>query len=72
METSQRQHFGKTLAAERKKAGLSQEELGDRAGLHRTEVSLIERGLREPRLETLLKLARGLGMQPATLIAEIS
>lgn len=72
METPQRQHFGKTLAAERRKAGLSQEELGDRAGLHRTEVSLIERGLREPRLETLLKLARGLGVQPAALIAEIS
>lgn len=72
METSQRQYFGKTLAAERKKAGLSQEQLGDRAGLHRTEVSLLERGLREPRLETLLKLARGLEVQPATLIAEIS
>jgi len=72
METSQRRQFGQNLAAERKKAGLSQEELGDRAGLHRTEVSLIERGKREPRLETLLKLARGLEVTPAALISGIS
>lgn len=68
METSQRQQFGLNLAAERKRVGLSQEDLAFRADLHRTEVSLIERGLREPRLETLLKLSRGLGVMPATLI----
>jgi transcriptional regulator with XRE-family HTH domain len=68
MKTSQREQFGKILAAERKKAGISQEELGFRAGVHRTEVSLIERGQREPRLETLLKLSRGLDVMPATLI----
>jgi transcriptional regulator with XRE-family HTH domain len=45
MERSQRQQFGVNLAAERKKAGLSQEDLAFRADLHRTEVSLIERGL---------------------------
>ncbi|MGH2938712.1 MAG: helix-turn-helix domain-containing protein [Solirubrobacterales bacterium] len=72
METSQRQKFGLNLAAERKKAGLSQEDLAFRADLHRTEVSLIERGLREPRLETFLKLSRGLGVQPATLIDGIN
>ncbi|MBS1844383.1 MAG: helix-turn-helix transcriptional regulator [Actinobacteria bacterium] len=68
MERSQRQQFGLNLATERKKAGLSQEDLAFRADLHRTEVSLIERGLREPRLETFLKLSRGLGVTPATLI----
>jgi transcriptional regulator with XRE-family HTH domain len=68
MEMSQRQQFGLNLAAERKTAGLSQEDLAFRADLHRTEVSLIERGLREPRLETFLKLSRGLGVRPATLI----
>jgi transcriptional regulator with XRE-family HTH domain len=72
MKTSQREQFGKILAAERKRAGISQEELGFRAGVHRTEVSLIERGQREPRLETLLKLSRGLGVMPATLIEGIS
>ena len=72
MEMSQRQQFGLNLASERKKAGLSQEDLAFRADLHRTEVSLIERGLREPRLETFLKLSRGLGVPPATLINGIS
>jgi transcriptional regulator with XRE-family HTH domain len=72
MEMSQRQQFGLNLASERKKAGMSQEDLAFRADLHRTEVSLIERGLREPRLETFLKLSRGLGVTPATLIDGIS
>jgi transcriptional regulator with XRE-family HTH domain len=72
MKTIQRRQFGTNLAAERKKAGISQEQLAFRAGIHRTEVSLIERGLREPRLETLLKLARGLEVLPATLIEGIS
>ena len=72
METSQRHQFGLNLATERKKAGLSQEDLAFRANLHRTEVSLIERGLREPRLETMLKLSRGLGVMPATLIEGIN
>jgi transcriptional regulator with XRE-family HTH domain len=68
VKQSQREQFGRIVAAERKKAGFSQEELGFRAGVHRTEVSLIERGRREPRLETILKLSRGLGVMPATLI----
>lgn len=62
------QRLGRNLAEERKKAGLSQEELAFRSDLHRSEVSLIERGMREPRLETMLKLSRGLGVMPATLI----
>jgi transcriptional regulator with XRE-family HTH domain len=37
-------------------------------GLHRTHVSLIERGLREPTLDTLVKLCRGLGVTPAQAI----
>jgi transcriptional regulator with XRE-family HTH domain len=44
----------------REDAGLSQEALGFRAGLHRTEISLLERGDREPRLSTLIRLAAAL------------
>ena len=65
-------YFQPATKLERKKAGLSQEDLAFRADLHRTEVSLIERGLREPRLETFLKLSRGLGVKPATLIDGIN
>jgi transcriptional regulator with XRE-family HTH domain len=68
MKSLQRQQFGSNLRGERKRAGLSQEDLAFKAGLHRTEVSLIERGEREPRLETILKLSRGLEVLPATLI----
>jgi transcriptional regulator with XRE-family HTH domain len=61
-------HFGKNLAAERKKAGLSQEELGFRASLHRTEVGMLERGIRLPRIDTLVKVAGSLGIPPGNLL----
>lgn len=55
----------------RKRAGLSQEELGFRAGLHRTEVSQLERGLRLARIDTLAKLAGALGIEAGDLMAGI-
>ena len=57
--------FGANLRAARLEAGLSQQRLGSACRLHRTEISLLERGVREPRLSTILRLARGLGI-PAT------
>jgi XRE family transcriptional regulator, regulator of sulfur utilization len=53
-------HFGEKLRAFRERFGISQEELGFLASLHRTEVGLLERGLREPRLGTVIKLAGAL------------
>ncbi len=50
-------HFGQRVRACRTRIGISQEELGLRASLHRTEIGLLERGLREPRLNTIIKLA---------------
>jgi transcriptional regulator with XRE-family HTH domain len=52
----------------RKRLGLSQEELGFRSGLHRTEISLIERAERRPGLETLEKLSVGLEAPIASLL----
>ncbi|HEY5708126.1 MAG TPA: helix-turn-helix transcriptional regulator [Solirubrobacterales bacterium] len=52
--------LGDNLARCRKRAGLSQEELSWRAGLHRTEISQLERGLRIARADTILKLASAL------------
>ena len=46
----------------RKKAGYSQEDVAFRAGIHRTQVSLLESGSRMPRVETLVKLAGALGV----------
>jgi transcriptional regulator with XRE-family HTH domain len=61
-------YFGKNLLACRKRAGISQEELGLCASLHRTEVGLLERGARVPRIDTLIKLASALSMPPAELL----
>ncbi len=63
--------FGENLARCRKLADMSQEELGIRASLHRTEISQLERGLRVARIDTLVKLAGALGVSPAELIAGI-
>jgi transcriptional regulator with XRE-family HTH domain len=63
--------FGENLAGERKRAGLSQEEVGYRASLHRTEISLLERGTRLPRIDTALKLAGALEVELAQLVEGI-
>jgi len=54
--------FGNNLRRCRMLAGLSQEELGERASLHRTEIGRIENGETEPRLGTLHILAAALGV----------
>lgn len=60
--------FGKNLRTARRKAGLSQEEAGIRASLHRTEIGLLERGERVPRIDTAIKLAGALGVPLGELI----
>ena len=49
-------------------AGLSQEELADRADLHRTYISSIERSERNVSLENIFLLAEALGVTPADLV----
>lgn len=61
------ERFSTNLRKARKRAGISQEELGFRCDLHRTEVSLLERAGREPRLATLIKLAGSLETTPQEL-----
>lgn len=63
-----REQFAKNLKNARAARGISQEELGDRADLHRTEISLLERAERDPRLATIARLAKGLGIPPAQLL----
>ena len=52
----------------RQDQGWSQEELAERAGLHRTYVSGVERGVRNPTVTVLEKLARGLGVSMPDLV----
>jgi transcriptional regulator with XRE-family HTH domain len=63
--------LGANIAGARRRADLSQEELGVRASLHRTEISQLEPGLRVARIDTLVKLAGGLGVDPGSLLAGI-
>lgn len=61
-------HFGRNLHRARKQTGFSQEETAVRASLHRTEIGLLERGERLPRIDTLVKLAGALGVPVGTLL----
>lgn len=54
------ERIGQNIFEVRRRAGFSQEMLAQRAGLHRTEISLLERGGRVPRIDTLLKIAASL------------
>jgi transcriptional regulator with XRE-family HTH domain len=65
--------FGKNLRRARKHSvGLSQEELAVLASIHRTEVGLLERGERTPRIDTAVKLAGALGVPIDDLIEGIN
>jgi transcriptional regulator with XRE-family HTH domain len=60
--------FGENLVELRGRVGLSQEGAADRAGLHRTHVSMIEAGKRLPRLDTIVKLGGALEVEPCALL----
>jgi transcriptional regulator with XRE-family HTH domain len=63
--------IGIALQKERQKAGLSQQELADMSGLHRTYISDIERRARNFSISTYFKLAIALGVQPSQLMKEV-
>lgn len=60
--------FGRNLARCRREADLSQEELGVLSSLHRTEIGMLERGIRLPRIDTLIKLSGALEIPPGDLL----
>lgn len=65
------QDFGERVRELRLGQGLSQEDLADRAGLHRTAVSFIERAQRSATLETVARLASALGVEPGELMPKL-
>jgi transcriptional regulator with XRE-family HTH domain len=65
------ERFGANLRRHRRAAKLTQEELAAKAKLHPTEISRLERGVREPRLGTIVRLARGLGVRAEQLVVGI-
>jgi transcriptional regulator with XRE-family HTH domain len=64
--------FGEELRRVRKEVGIAQGELATRSGLHRTTISLLEKGKREPKLETIFRLAKGLGRSPGALLDRVA
>ncbi|HFQ8050926.1 MULTISPECIES: helix-turn-helix domain-containing protein [Pseudomonas] len=63
--------FGKVLRRRRVEAGLTQEQLAHEAELQRNYVSLMERGINQPTITTLIKLANPLGCTAAEIVAEV-
>ena len=63
--------FGQVLREQRLSRELSQEELALAADVDRTFVSQMERGIRQPTITTLMKLAGALGVQPSTLVVRM-
>jgi len=70
VETLQQQ-FGSLIRRRRLAVGLGQEGLADAASLHRTHISLLERGKRMPSLLVIKKLAAALGTTMASLMEEL-
>lgn len=62
--------FGLVLQSLRLKKGLSQEQLAFECELDRTFISMLERGIRQPSLGTLVKIANALQVKPSKLLLE--
>lgn len=62
--------LGRAVRRFREAGGLSQEELAERSGLHRNYIGGIERGERNVGVKALFRLAEGLGLRPAELLAD--
>lgn len=60
-------HFGKNLRKHRLDKGLSQEALAEKADLDSTYISGIERGVRNPSLLSIIRIAKALGTDSGTL-----
>lgn len=63
--------FGRVLRTLRREAGLTQEELSFRAEIERNYVSLIERGVNQPTIRIIFKLATALNTEPSKIFAMV-
>jgi transcriptional regulator with XRE-family HTH domain len=65
-------HLGLVIRRRREAAGLTQEEFGEKAGMHRTYVSQLERGLKSPSVRVLVKIAAAVGCEAWEILQEAS
>jgi transcriptional regulator with XRE-family HTH domain len=64
-----KRRFGENLILLRGRAGLSQERVAERAGLHKSQIGMLEHGRRLAQLDTIVKLAGALEVEPCELLA---
>jgi len=69
-DTHLRMQFGEKVRELRKKLGLSQEELGFKANIHRTYIGAVERGEQNVSLDNIGKLAKTLKIPLTTLFEQ--
>ena len=62
------ERFGRAVRAARERLGISQEALAEQAGIHRTYLSMIERGVGNPTLTVIADLGEALGALPSELL----
>lgn len=67
MSKSTRNKFGKNIRELRKQKGWSQETLAEKVGLHRTYISVVERGEKNLSIDNIAKIAKTLGVSLETL-----
>lgn len=63
--------FASVLRERRVAAGMTQEELADRAGVDRTYIGLLERRLRQPSLSAIVSIATALALAPDALLKRV-
>jgi len=63
--------FGERVRSHRLRLGISQETLAELSGLHWTALGKIERGMRNPSLHNIVKIASGLAVDPGVLVSGI-
>ena len=63
--------FGERVRDRRLALGLSQEAAAVRCGIHWTQLGKVERGQRSLRLETIVKIAQGLEIDPGKLVSKL-
>lgn len=65
------QSFGKILKKKRESLKMTQEQLAFDVDLHRTYISLLERGLKSPTIDVIFRISKALKITPAELIREV-
>jgi len=63
--------FGKILRQYRKSRKISQEKLAQESALDRTYISLLERGLRQPSLTSILQISKALNVSSSELVSAV-